>query len=488
MKSRILLPALFALFAQTPTFGQILIQPPQSEVTLQALEDTWILKNSPSTHGNSPLLTLEGDPILPNATEVYVKFHVPQGITVSCAHLSVFKQNLSSNNMLEVASVVVPGGPGNVDGLHWYNRPTNANVLGTSLITSSQGRQQYAVKPAVVPGADVVFRLRLMNPGFGDLRSLEYPGSFDPELIVHYVPQQAAEDTWVQGNAPTATHCAAPDPEYTTLGLRGAPGVSDEKEVFLRYDVPSWATVSSARLRFYKYNFNAGNTLEIATVAHAGGLCFDWNARPTNATVVDTPSISAVTGFDSFDVTSAITPGTSVVFRLRLLNSGWGNLRSRENSQSFGTPSLIINPSVCPLGLIYCGPAVVNSSGESANVAATGNNDSSSGAYAIQLEATNLPTNQFGYFLASQTQAFIPTPGGSQGNLCLGGQIARFSGQVLNSGLLGEFALDVDPSNIPTSPTSAILPGQTWNFQAWFRDQNPGNTSNFTDAVSIDFE
>ena len=36
-----------------------------------------------------------------------------------------------------------------------------------------------------------------------------------------------------------------------------------------------------------------------------------------------------------------------------------------------------------------------------------------------------------------------------------------------------------------TNPAQPILAGQTWNFQAWFRD---GGTSNFTDAVSIPFQ
>ena len=33
-----------------------------------------------------------------------------------------------------------------------------------------------------------------------------------------------------------------------------------------------------------------------------------------------------------------------------------------------------------------------------------------------------------------------------------------------------------------------IQPGNTWNFQLWFRDQNPGTTSNTTDGVSILFQ
>jgi len=129
------------------------------------------------------------------------------------------------------------------------------------------------------------------------------------------------------------------------------------------------------------------------------------------------------------------------------------------------------------LGTNYCTPAVHNSSGQSAVISACGS-DLSDGGY-FMLHAKDLPPDRFGYFIASQTQNFVANPGGSQGNLCLGGNISRFVKQVLGSGSDGSFALNV--------PTWAI-PGETWNFQAWFRDKNPGPTSNFTDAVSVLFK
>ena len=105
----------------------------------------------------------------------------------------------------------------------------------------------------------------------------------------------------------------------------------------------------------------------------------------------------------------------------------------------------------------------------------------------FMLHATDLPLNQFGYFLASETQGFIANPGGSQGNLCLGGNIGHLNQQIRNSGAAGSFTIQVDLTNIPTNPPQSVMAGQTWNFQAWFRDNNPGPTSNFTDGVSITF-
>ncbi len=138
------------------------------------------------------------------------------------------------------------------------------------------------------------------------------------------------------------------------------------------------------------------------------------------------------------------------------------------------------------LGTRYCTPAVPNSSGQSAVISACGS-DLADGGY-FMLHATDLPLNQIGYFLASETQGFTANPGGSQGNLCLSGNIGRFSQQIQSSGAAGSFTIQVDLTSIPTNPPQSVIAGQTWNFQAWFRDMNPGPTSNFTDGVSIAFE
>ncbi len=132
----------------------------------------------------------------------------------------------------------------------------------------------------------------------------------------------------------------------------------------------------------------------------------------------------------------------------------------------------------------YCGPAVQNSTGLSGVISATGSNIASDND--VTLQATDLPQNQFGYFLNSMTQAFVfPVPN-SQGVLCVGGAIGRYNANVFNTGAAGTGSLQLDLPNTPTpSGTVAIQPGETWNFTAWYRDVNPGPTSNFTDGVSI---
>lgn len=138
------------------------------------------------------------------------------------------------------------------------------------------------------------------------------------------------------------------------------------------------------------------------------------------------------------------------------------------------------------LGARYCGPANLNSTGSSAFLTGSGCADVASNVF--WLSARQLPPDVVGYAIASETQAFVPFVGGSQGNLCLGGNVARFRQQVGNSGPTGEIVVLVDLGHVPTNPPQPVLPGQTWSFQCWYRDTNPLPTSNLTDGLAITFE
>ena len=85
--------------------------------------------------------------------------------------------------------------------------------------------------------------------------------------------------------------------------------------------------------------------------------------------------------------------------------------------------------------------------------------------------------------------AVVPNPGGSDGNLCLGGALGRYNHDVQFADPAGRVRFELDLTFTPT-PSSfvSILAGETWVFQAWHRDANPAQTSNFTDAVEIVFE
>ncbi|MCP3917516.1 MAG: hypothetical protein GY711_18380 [bacterium] len=47
----------------------------------------------------------------------------------------------------------------------------------------------------------------------------------------------------------------------------------------------------------------------------------------------------------------------------------------------------------------------------------------------------------------------------------------------------GEFHYGVDVEALPQG--LVFQPGETWNFQCWFRDANPAPTSNTSDGLSI---
>lgn len=140
------------------------------------------------------------------------------------------------------------------------------------------------------------------------------------------------------------------------------------------------------------------------------------------------------------------------------------------------------------LGLATCA-GVVNSTGVATALSATGSplvvdNE-------VTLLASDMPLHSYGYFLTSLVPGFVPNAGGSQGNLCLGGSIGRYSGpgQVLSSGAAGmfQYSLDLSMHPTPTGPVQ-VAPGETWTFQVWHRDTVGGvATSNFSQGHRIVF-
>ena len=144
-------------------------------------------------------------------------------------------------------------------------------------------------------------------------------------------------------------------------------------------------------------------------------------------------------------------------------------------------------PAAAQIGITYC-TGNANSTGAPSVISATGQTDVTQND--VTLACSNLPQNAFGYFITSQTQAFIPNPGGSSGNLCISGNIGRYAGDILSSGATGAVSLAIDVTALP-SPTGnyAALPGDTVNFQFWHRDAVAGSvTSNFSPGLEITFD
>ncbi|MEC8512116.1 MAG: hypothetical protein VX015_08220, partial [Planctomycetota bacterium] len=141
------------------------------------------------------------------------------------------------------------------------------------------------------------------------------------------------------------------------------------------------------------------------------------------------------------------------------------------------------------VGTSYFCPATSNSTGETARLTALGSDAASLND--LTLLGTRLPAASFCMFFTSQTQGYSFSVPGSQGLLCVGGAVGRFNrtGEIRPSGPTGLLVFPLNLQDVPTPMGSAqALPGETWNFQAWYRDANPTVTSNFTDAVSITFQ
>lgn len=141
------------------------------------------------------------------------------------------------------------------------------------------------------------------------------------------------------------------------------------------------------------------------------------------------------------------------------------------------------------VGTQYCATNP-NSTGAPASLLGSGSRVASDNAFT--LEANSLPVNSFGFFITSQSQGFTANPGGSSGNLCIAGSIGRYvaGGQIKNSGGAGEFSLTPDLTQTPQpNGLVSITTGETWNFQAWYRDSSGGTTtSNFTNGLTLAFD
>ncbi len=161
---------------------------------------------------------------------------------------------------------------------------------------------------------------------------------------------------------------------------------------------------------------------------------------------------------------------------------------SNSSNSAAGVAILALNIESTGLGSNYC-TATANSSGQGGSMGAFGSAQVS--VNDLTLTASSLPPNQFGIFAVAPFEGFVPGAGGtSNGNLCLAGTIGRYvgPGQIVNSGASGEFQISIDLTAIPQGAgTVSTSAGQTWSFQAWFRDQ-VGLGSNFTDGISITFQ
>jgi hypothetical protein len=157
-------------------------------------------------------------------------------------------------------------------------------------------------------------------------------------------------------------------------------------------------------------------------------------------------------------------------------------------ARSAALAAATVGVAAAQIGTNYC-TAVPNSTGVAASITGIGSVVLS--ANQLELTGSGLPLNAAAYFLCSRTQGFVINPGGSSGNLCLWTPIGRLVGGVIvSSGTSGAVRVQADLTALPQpGGPVAVLAGESWNFQCWYRDLGVGGgaTSNFTDGLQVLF-
>ena len=178
--------------------------------------------------------------------------------------------------------------------------------------------------------------------------------------------------------------------------------------------------------------------------------------------------------------------GGSEEFVEMFANGAWNDA---EDAHAQTTQYLVEWDGMGGFGTNYC-IANPNSQGTEGRMSASGSLTVSDND--LTVTASMISPLSFGFFIVSRSEGFVANPGGSEGNLCLGGAIGRYvgPGQIQNSGTAAEINLLLDLTMVPQPlGFQSVAPGDTWSFQLWYRDTDSGGapTSNFTDGLRLMF-
>jgi len=304
----------------------------------------------------------------------------------------------------------------------------------------------------------------------------------------------ATTGQWVRGN-PNGTS-AQPEDDHTVVGtdcwftgqgsVGGQVGAADVDGgtttlVTPLIDMTSLADPQLSYWRWYSNDQGGAANSDTFNVS----ISNDGGATWTSLEVVGPAGVGTAGGWieASFRVASVITPTAQMRVRFVASDLGTGSIVEAAiddftvSDVDWGTG----------IGQSYC-QANGNASGNAAFITASGSNVLANND--LVLTARDVTQNANGYFVTAQTSTFVPNPGGSAGNLCVGAPSGRYIGQLANSGATGVLSLIVDVTAMP-QPTGNVAAqvGETWYFQAWFRDTLVGiPTSNFSRGFAVTFQ
>ena len=138
-----------------------------------------------------------------------------------------------------------------------------------------------------------------------------------------------------------------------------------------------------------------------------------------------------------------------------------------------GFPGLTVS---CPTPTNVC-LSSVNSTGLEALMGYGGSNHIAANDFVLY--AFNLPPNKTGLFFFSQTQTLVPFGNGWR---CVGSPLTRLPATTSNS--FGDLTWPLNLNALPGGLT--MHTGETWYFQAWYRDPAAGGAgNNASDALQV---
>ena len=169
---------------------------------------------------------------------------------------------------------------------------------------------------------------------------------------------------------------------------------------------------------------------------------------------------------------AGVSPGATARLRFTATDAGSGHIVEA------GLDGFRVSQSTCTVvGANYC-TSTPNSGGGVAQISATGS--ASVAANDLVLHAQPVPGSSNGLFYCGPTTAQVPFGNGIR---CVGGSTLRLGIVAASGGALTRAVNNTLPPAL-----GAIVPGSTWNFQAWFRDVAGGGAHfNLSNGLRISF-
>jgi len=292
---------------------------------------------------------------------------------------------------------------------------------------------------------------------------------------------------WTVGSGVTVALSDIPSPGVTPTDLQ-ARAVSADGRVVVGVSAVYASNGSLQQFRNFRWSAQTG-VFFLPTNAPGSTVLRATTAVNGNGTVIvgrdsdgDAWRWTAATGVHALGTLGGLYAGATSVDDSGTVVVGW-SFDSQSTQRGFRWQL----GAAAPIGARYC-TAESNSSGGAAELRIVGSNEASENF--VRLEATGLPQRSFGLFMTSRTARNSQHFAGGQGRLCLGGGFGLYNGpgqvQVTDGG--GAIALDIDVTRTPQAGGFVgVVAGETWHYQAWYRDVNPALTSNLTDAIALRF-